>query len=375
MADAAINFITTDDTVQRNLDFVCNFQITSPKPTDTISKTYVMTNLGTLDTGTQYKLEFSKNDWISISDIEGQDDSDGVNQDIVVSGVPKVRYKYKVELVEANILLKDYGEEYLEIDITDSITLTSNEFANWNPYNIKITVQQDNGTIVTGTKTVHVYDTKPVLQSFEILNNNMVLNIQDNESDGIRYRIKLNGTQIYPVDSDYTELQASPVNLSMTLPRQYVVPKETNTVVIEGMDSYGQAFTSTNTFIGDYIGLLFSDENGEYYTTDLGVLLKYLEFGAIRAGTTSSSKKVIVSNLTGTSITNLNLTLDKDKTIIPEGTAVLLSKDDSDYSLNVLEWNDLIINTGTKEFYVKLQIDALAYGTGIFEITVNAAPA
>lgn len=372
MADAIINFTTTDDVVPRNTNFVCNFSITKPNPTNSSTKTYVMTNNGTLDTGTSYSYLFNKTNWNSITNVLGQDDVDGVNQDIVTTGIYKIKYKYKIELVEAGITLKDYGTSYLDVDTNDSITLTASEFSTWNPYTIKITVEQDDGTIVTQTKSVHVYDTQPILQTFDVVNNIISITLQDNESDGIKFRISLNGSQVYPTGTGYTTIQPSPINYSMSLPRQSVVPNGTNTVVIDGTDSYGMPFTSTNTFIGSYIGLLFSDEGGNYYTTDLGVLIKYLDFGAIKAGTTSASQKVIIKNLTGTNITNLILTLDT--TNDPVGTQVLFSTDDINYNTNSLEWTDLITNGNSKEFYVKIQIDALAYGTGIFKITSNATP-
>ena len=63
-------------------------------------------------------------------------------------------------------------------------------------------------------------------------------------------------------------------------------------------DAVGGITTVEEKWIGTYTGLLFSDASNAYLTSDLGVLLKYLDFGILVAGKPSLPLLLNVTNTT-----------------------------------------------------------------------------
>lgn len=372
MANAVINFTTTDDIIQRDMPFICNFTIEAPVPSIIDTENTPMENPTILNdtSNVEWEIDVDKTQWYEIQEVNQVDIDDIPN--IQISGTKPLSYTYKVEIVENSLLLKDFGDNLIT-NIDDSITLTSNQFENWNPYTIKITVEQSDGIIVTQTKIINVYDTEPLLQMINIENNVASLTLRDNESDTIRFKISLNGTQIYPEVIGFTNYLSSPIITSISLPRNNINVGVTNTLLIEGEDSYGKSFSSTNDFIGQYVGIMFCDELGNFYTTDLGVLLSYLDFGLVTAGTESDAIKVIVKNITGHDIQDLTLNLIKSS--ISDGADIQFAKTSSSFDDSLqLVWNEIVMNGDTREFYVKVIVDKMATGGGAFEVSTIATP-
>jgi hypothetical protein len=372
MANAVINFTTTDDIIQRDMPFICNFTIKSPIPSIINTENKPMGNPTVLnDTeNVEWEVNIDQTQWYEIQEINQLDIDNTPN--IQISGTKPLAYKYKVEIVENSLLLKDFGDNLIN-NIDDIIILTSNQFENWNPYTIKITVEQSDDIIVTQTKIINIYDTEPLLQMINIENNVASLTLRDNESDTIRFKISLNGTQIYPEAIGFTDYLASPITTSISLPRNNIDVGISNTLLIEGEDNYGKAFSSVNNFIGEYVGIMFCDELGNFYTTDLGVLLNYLDFGLVTAGTESDAVKVIVKNITGHDIQNLTLNLIK--TSVLNGVDIQFAKTNSSFDNSLqLIWNEIVMNGDMREFYVKVIVDKMATGGGAFEVSTIATP-
>ena len=264
-------------------------------------------------------------------------------------------------------------------------------FATWNPYHIKVIVEQGDGVIVESLWQVHVYDTEPILTIANVENNVLSFQIGDLEDDSIKYRIKLNGRQVYPPNTtNMTELQPSPVSGNILLPKDIIIPESSNTIVIEAEDSLGKFISFPPvTFIGTYQGLMFMDDLDNVYTTDLGIIRKLIDFGLIQAGQESSVKTIYLKNLTGYDIKNLKITLDTSVSIngnigndtdvssIPNNTAIWIAKDDGSFvdGNNEIIFDRVIMSGERVSFVLKVTTDIFSTGVGQFGLKATATPA
>lgn len=392
MGQAVVNFLNTQTTVPRYTSYNLQFEIIHPVMDTNITQSYPMSDDGVLDIGNLYSTIINKNDWIYIDNVAYREDEASEEKFIDVSGLQIIPYRYKVEIEETGTVLKPFTSYFYDVDTADtSVNITKDMFATWNPYHIKVTVEQSDGVAVENSWQVHVYDTQPVLNIANVENNVLSFQIGDLENDSIRYRIKLNGRQVYPPNTtNMTELQPSPVSGNILLPKNIIIPESSNTIVIEAEDSLGKfiSFTPT-TFIGVYQGLMFMDEFDNAYTTDLGIIRDLIDFGLIQAGQESSTKTIYLKNLTGYDITNLKITLDTsvsingnvgedtDASSIPNDTVMWIAKDDSSFvdGNNEIIFNSVIMSGEKVPFVLKVTTDIFSTGVGQFGLKATATPA
>ncbi|MCU6710087.1 hypothetical protein M6D81_15425 [Paenibacillus sp. J5C_2022] len=237
-------------------------------------------------------------------------------------------------------------------------------------------LQTDN---LTPTETTEISD-----MALYILNTESTINvtfegntvqgqITDEDAGRVQYRVILNGAPYYPNDGSFTQLQPSPINIEFKLRNNEIVVGQNNTLRIEFKDYWGNTDYWEANFIGTYAGIMFSDPSGDYYTTDLGELLKYLDFGIMIAGQTSLQNEITLTNKYGYTVQNLNV--KALNTMIGNGIKLELSKTDTPFvAEDTLTYDQLINHEEMVKFYVRLgtQITATPASGAVLEIRANA---
>lgn len=297
------------------------------------------------------------------------EDSDQLS--LAVTGIPHAKHRHKVELSQPDRVIKDWTP-WAEANLSESVTITPSMFNTINPSTLTVTVEQLDGKVITATGIVSIFDTEPRIFA-TYLGNRLQVRIGDDENDRVQYKVQLNGKQVYPVEG-YTPLAPSPIEFSRVFRSDEIKINQVNTIDIFSKDEYEKESSARITFTGEYAGLMFTDENGEYYSTEFGDLLKYLDFGVIIAGQVTLPKKVRVVNKNGYAIGNLSISLDSSN--IQGATRVEMSKTASPFV-----HQSQIIPTGEYQqneevpIYVRVATTKDdSPQTGVFEIHATADP-
>lgn len=296
---------------------------------------------------------------------------DAENLSMSITGIPYPKYRYKVELSDPDRVIQDWSS-WTEMDVSENVMITPSMFNTINPSVLTVTVEQIDGTIVTATGTVAIYDTEPRIFA-TYLGNTLHVKIGDDENDRVQYKVSLNGKQVYP-DEGFTPLYPSPVEFTRVFYSHEIKINQQNTIDIVSRDEYGKESSATLTFRGEYSGLLFTDENGDYYSNEFGELLKYLDFGAIFAGQITMPKKVRLINKNGYTVGNVSITLDAKN--VQGNTKVEMSKSDAPFV-----HQDVIHPSGEYKHNEEIPIFVRVVTTkdddpqtGTFEIQASADP-
>lgn len=201
-------------------------------------------------------------------------------------------------------------------------------------------------------------------QTITKLNNNPISNlivssnalkgiISDADNDKIQYQIIINGKQRYP-SKGYSEYVQTPYNINYPISEHYInynnINAENN-LTINIKDSFGEICTQNISFLTGYVGLMFMDESRTYLTTDIGKLLKYLDFGTIKAGDITNIQKVIIKNQCGSNINNLTILARNEYSTIK----IEFSKTKKPFEKNdTLNFENIIMNEDEIDFYLRL---------------------
>lgn len=258
---------------------------------------------------------------------------------------------------------------------------------------IKLIVRDDRSvTYEAPYISVNLINTAPYQVS--IANDNWSFNVQidDNESDRIKYRILINGVQKFPKTTDYTtptytNFMNVPTNISFNwISDDLIYGKEDNTVTLEVLDEIGESFVyEINNIVGKYKNLMFlvdvpyeryySDDKGELIVWQPENLLSYLDFGTITAGQVTDSEKIYVKNMFGYAVNNVKVSVNMDTVT---GYDVQIAKDQSfsptgTDTMQVLTYNQTLQDDEQVEFYIRISSNPSSGGAGgIFEIVTGA---
>ena len=208
----------------------------------------------------------------------------------------------------------------------------------------------------------------------KFVGGNLSGQIHDADKGKVQYRIKLNGQYIYPVQGsdNFTDLQASPLDINFTIPDRLIQFDRDNSLSIEFRDYWGKIETWETEFYGTYYGLIFRDPNGERYSTNVGEVLKYLDIGTITAGQVTEVYQIFMQNDHGYDVENPIITADVEH----DGVVVELSKaNDPFVARDTLRWNGTRLKSGESvPFYVRIATDIRAKPAvgKTFEIRVQA---
>lgn len=197
--------------------------------------------------------------------------------------------------------------------------------------------------------------------------------IDDADSGKVQYRILLNGTPYFPQSGDFTSLQVAPLNIALTLSNKDILIDKNNVVRVEFQDYWGATDYWETNFIGTYSGLIFKDMSGQYYSSDIGEVLKYLDFGIVIAGQTTIEQGIKLTNSYGYDVNNLRISVNKNK--LPDGVSVLFGTNVISFeSLDELFYPNTLLNGEELTFYIKLstKLGLTKPSSGVFDIVVNA---
>ncbi len=292
---------------------------------------------------------------------------------VSVTGKFKDIFRYKVEFEDT--ILKDWTD-FTDQSVSDSVTVPSSIIQSLNPYTITVTAEQVDGTIVTSSGTVTLYDTEPTL-IVEMVGLDVHVQVGDAEGDDVQFLVRLNGTQLYPTEEGFTDLIPSPANWYKTLLSNEVNIGSDNIIEVTAKDQWGKQSSITYNFVGEYVGIMFveckeGDSEGDLYTTDLGELLKYLDFGILIAGQVSESIPVYLKNMTGKTITNIKFT--SSNITLDSGVKVYIGDSDDVYGIEptTITFTDVVQPEEKIKFHVRLHAYPTAKNPGVFEVLAIA---
>lgn len=202
------------------------------------------------------------------------------------------------------------------------------------------------------------------------------LMVEDVDGDKVQYNIWLNGRQIIPENEDdkFTAFKDSPTTYTRAFMSNEVNVGQGNIVSITARDVYGVESTITKPFMGTYSGIMFADVYDNYYSTDLGEILQYLDIGVLIAGQISQSYPVKVVNKTGYPISNVTLT--RDRKTLPEGTFIEISLTESPFvAVERITHSEMLNYEDEFTFYVRIVTQLSSQpGQGEFDVFVKGDP-
>lgn len=224
------------------------------------------------------------------------------------------------------------------------------------------------------SKTVNVVKTNtlPKVEG-EVRGSYLDVEITDEDLDGVQYRIILNGTQIFP-ENDFTDYLPTPFKITQMLPHQNITLGGQNKVRVELNDILGGFTAWEYTFTGIRAGLMFTDADENFYTTEFGEVLKYLDFGTIIAGQTTLAERVWVKNTLGYPVGDLRLTVDQVELDGEHAKAEISALDTPFQGGFEVEYSDILQHNDKVSFYVRIVTDREAMWGGMFDVKAKANP-
>lgn len=205
------------------------------------------------------------------------------------------------EFIQVSPLEGWYNRSTSETEITQAFN-----FPYFNPgeNEVKLVVKDERGAEAEWVGKVILTNTNPTI-TIAYDDFSMRATIGDDDNDMVAYRIAINGELIF----DYTDFTPTKTYVNYVFDTSKLKFGEENTITIDVKDTHGGYAKQEFTVIGSYRGLMFKNENGEYFVDDKGEILMDLLFGKILiGGQTSETKKVILENRHEFPITNVQIT-------------------------------------------------------------------
>ncbi|MBM7111407.1 Glycine rich protein [Brevibacillus laterosporus] len=240
-----------------------------------------------------------------------------------------------------------------------------------------ITLVAINTAGVKSTKKIEIVkqNSNPLITEEVIEGSYLRAKITDEDNDKVRYKIVFNGKQLFPY-REFTKLIDTPVSIEYSIPKTLIKIGQPNTVLIEAMDSVGTLSTKEFTATMSYVGMMFTTKEGEFYSTDLGEVLKYLDMGRVLAGSEPVIYEVFLKNTTGIPMKRPTLWIDQ-RDLNPASEKIELSKTKEPFELSekIIFGEDYVMaHNQSIPFYVRVKTTEDAVGGGKFDIWVSADP-
>lgn len=197
--------------------------------------------------------------------------------------------------------------------------------------------------------------------------------IIDPDNDTVSYKVSLsNSLKTNLLLADWSPMSTAAEDIIYYIDTTNVEVGKPNVLKIEFKDQLGSMGSYTYVFTGQYRNLVFINENGQYYTTDKGVLLRILQFDKMLSGAQSDAKPLTIRNNNSVPITNLKLQLYYTNKV--NGANVFLSKGYMPFNgIDLLDFgNEVLLPGDSKTIYVMIDSDASSEGLCKFEIDVTA---
>lgn len=290
-----------------------------------------------------------------------------------------------ITLTNENIIKEGLTAEQLD-------NLSSTDLEAWTQQTINIGVflaDKIRGEEVTKVTEIgystELYSDTPKVEdiNFYILNttatiavdlNGLTLTGQVDDADmtRVQYRVLLNDKPYYPDSGAFTPLSSPPLNIDISFRSDEIKIGDWNTVRVEFQDYFGTMDYWEAQFVGKYAGLMFKDESDNYYSSDLGAVLQYLDFGQILTGQVSVVHEVKVENTYGFNLTDVNITINTNQFAEGLYAQLGLSPENLD-TVKTISLGDLADGTSTS-FFIRLasQINAIPNDSKTFNIVATA---
>jgi hypothetical protein len=291
--------------------------------------------------------------------------SDDIYLGFTVKDLEGQATKYKVTV--NGVALGDYADTPAGDVVTDF--LVTNDKLDVGTNKITITVIDELNAEQSYDYTITKVDNLPSYVGTRI-DNTYTFTIKDVDGDKIKYKAVLNGEVIVPT-TDFMDVVHTN---TITWAKNKVKVGVTNTLVITITDAVGGVTTVTEEWIGVYTGLIFTDANKNFLSSDLGELLQYLDLGTVVAGKPSTPVLINVTNSTSYLVNSISitgpgtLTGDNGKTDTIEFCLTEGFEEGNSTSISI---GDMVPNQ-VVQFYLRITgTDPEAVGD--FEFTMTAA--
>ncbi len=280
----------------------------------------------------------------------------GMTHKVVNSITSKQWENWKYDYVNIGVFLKD-GVRGNKKSIVEKIT-----YSDQLPRHTT-SVEKGNFYILNTTAKIDLEFTDNIIKGL----------LSDDDLTRVQYRVFLNNQIYYPTDGNFTKLDDSPTNIELVIPSKDIIMDNWNTVRVEFQDFYGTTDYWQTQFIGTYSGLMFKDIHGDYYSSEIGEVIKYLDFGVIIAGQTTVEHEVILKNQYGYDVNNIHLYADTSK--FPNGMTIEFSEALTPFiPQKELKLNRVFANKDEMSFFVRIktELGATPNANGTFGIIVKA---
>ncbi|MFJ7982413.1 discoidin domain-containing protein [Lysinibacillus xylanilyticus] len=271
--------------------------------------------------------------------------------------------------------------------------ITSKQWRTWNSEYLNIgmfLVDNSRDTIKTIVETVSFEDYIPRNTStikdtsLYILNTTAKIDISfdgnvlkgilsDDDLTRVQYRVILNNGSFYPSDGSFTKLGESPQNIELAIGSKDIRIDDWNTLKVEFQDFYGTVDYWSTQFIGTYSGLMFKDIYGKYFSSEIGEVLQYLDFGIIIAGQTTIEHEIVLKNQYGYDVKDIQLFANTSN--FPQGMTIEFSTNQSPFIPQPdLKLSGVLKNNEEMPFFIRLktELGATPDVNGSFDIIVRA---
>jgi len=231
---------------------------------------------------------------------------------------------------------------------------------------VTIEAKDSRGIVSSWTGNLTITNQKPQF-NYTFNDFGVTGTLNDPDIDTVSIRISIDGTEVQPWSLPFSV----PSPFSFEWDTKYTPFGQNCTVKVEIKDSFNEITEYTFNITGRYKNFLFKNKDGEYFTTDKGQVLKYLDLKDIIAGQDSTPEKVTLINQTNNIIANAKLTADNGN--LPTNSKVELSFTDNPFEpVEVLEIPEIMNDGDTKDFYVRVHSD-IGRGIldGLFKITAS----
>ncbi|MFJ7918711.1 LamG domain-containing protein [Lysinibacillus fusiformis] len=197
--------------------------------------------------------------------------------------------------------------------------------------------------------------------------------LSDDDLTRVQFRVLLNNGYYYPSDGSFTKLGESPQNIELAIGSKDMRIDNWNTLKVEFQDFFGTTDYWSTQFMGTYTGLMFKDVYGQYFSSEIGEVLKYLDFGIIIAGQTTIEHEVFLKNQYGYDIKDIHLYANTAN--FPTGMTCEFSTSSSPFTPQPdLRLGGVLKNNEEIPFFIRLksELGSTPDVNGSFDIIVRA---
>lgn len=283
-------------------------------------------------------------------------------------------YDNEGDTIDYRVMMKNENDlDFSQITPSDGWISISNKTIISHIYNknnfklgnnvIKIQLRDQRGSIKdSNTINLQFVNEAPIQTSYVCRDFSLQALVDDANKDPLAYRIFINGVQKFPT-SGYTTFQSCPRVIDYSWDSSDLKFGLQNEIKLEVIDEFGGKLEITSNVLGTYKGLLFKDENGNYYSTDKAEILKYIDLGKYIAGSTTIPKRVILENRTGGEIGNVIIKISEET--IYNGIDMVISPSLTPFNGTKQITIPYTLNDKDEyNFYVKVKLDRYVERTG-----------